>query len=155
MLLYNKTIFKRCFHYRKKYWYKNLKYIPLYFRLLNDLMKYGYDEYATWETANWFIDTMKSVLTRYRDGHCGDPIIIDNYFEYEDTEEASAKNAEEWNKIVNRMIELLDLMDESNPKYDTKEYENLEGMLRQDKEMNTAKEEFFSLFSKYFYYLWD
>ena len=155
MLLYNKQIFQRCFHYRKKYWYENLKYIPLYFSLINDLMKHGYDEYATWETFNWFIDTMKSVLTRYRDSHNGDPIIIDNFLEYDDSEEASAKNTEEWNRIVNRMIELLDLMDECNPKYDAYEYEGADGWKNKYKEMNEAKEEFFGLFSKYFYYLWD
>lgn len=156
MLLYNKQIFKRCFDYPKRYWYKNIKYIPLYFRLLNDLVKNGYDEYATWETANWFIDTMKSILTRYNSGRSGTPIVLDNYFELEESGvDVNESNEKMWDDIVNRMIELLDLMDECNPKYDTDEYEDIDGWKKKDKEMNQAKDEFFELFSKYFYALWD
>ena len=53
------------------------------------------------------------------------------------------------------MIELLDLMDEFNPKYDTDEYDSCEGYKRMQDEMYAAKDEFFVLFSKYFYDLWD
>ena len=79
MLFYNKRIFQRCFCYRAKYWYKNIANIPLYFKLMYHLIKHGYDEYATWETFNWFIDTMKSILISYRKNHYGVPIVVDNY----------------------------------------------------------------------------
>lgn len=154
MLLYNKQIFKRCFNYPKKYWYKNIKYIPLYFRLLNDLVKNGYDEYATWETFNWFIDTMKPILKEYNSTRNGAPVILEDYFEI-GGEEASEKNDKMWDDIVNRMIELLDLMDECNPKYDAEEYKGIDNWKKQDEEMKMAKDEFFELFSKYFYCLWD
>ena len=134
----NKKIFKRCFDYRGKYWYMNLKQIPLYFELMHHLIKYGYDEYATWETFDWFIDTMKSILTSYRKHHWGYPIDIE---------------AEEWDNIIDKMIALLDDMDECNPKYEIEEYEK-EPTKKYD-EMNAAKDEFFKLFSKYFYNLWD
>ena len=156
MLLYNKQIFKRCFNYPKRYWYKNIKYIPLYFRLLNDLVKNGYDEYATWETFNWFIDTMKPILKEYNSTRHGVPIILENYFELQESGiDADEANEKAWDDIVNRMIELLDLMDDCNPKYDTDEYDGVDGWKKKDKEMNEAKDEFFKLFSKYFYYLWD
>lgn len=146
MLFYNKAIFERVFDHRGKYWYKNIKEIPLYFKLMHHLIKYGYDEYARWETYNWFIDTMKSVLTKYNSNRYGTKIITGNWFDIEENEKA-------WNDVINRMIELLDLMDGSNPKYDTEEYDT--DYEKKDSEMEAAKEEFFQLFSEYFYYLWD
>lgn len=155
-MLYNKRIFERCFHYRRKYWYKNIKQIPLYFKLIHHLVKRGYDEYATWETFNWFIDVMKPILTEYNSGRCGTPVVIDNYFELEKSGlDADEENEKAWNNIVNRMIELLDLMDECNSKYNSKDYDSVEGYKRMGDEMCAAKDEFFELFSKYFYNLWD
>ena len=156
MLFYNKRIFQRCFNYKGKYWYKNLKHIPLYFKLMHHLIKNGYDEYAEWETFNWFIDTMKPILTNYNANRWGTPAVIDNYTELlEAGEDPDELNEKAWNDTVNRMIELLDLMDESNPKYDTDEYDSYEGYMRMNEEMHAAKDEFFELFSKYFYHLWD
>lgn len=155
MLFYNEKIFKRCFDWRGKYWYKNIKEIPLYFKLMHHLIKYGYDEYATWETFGWFIDTMQDIFKKYKSQHHSIPIVIDNYpFVSQPTEEEKKimqENDEKWNGIVDRMIELLSLMDERNPKYE--EYDM--DFQRIDKEMNEAKDEFFELFSKYFYNLWD
>lgn len=154
MLFYNEKIFKRCFNYNGKYWYKNIKYIPLYFKLMHHLIKYGYDEYATWETFRWFINTMKSILPHYRN-HAGVPIVVENYPLVEETEEDKKiikQNEEKWYSIVDRMLELLDLMDESNPKYDTDEYDDYKKL---HNDMEAAKNEFFELFSKYFYNLWD
>lgn len=130
----NKKIFERCFDYKGRYWYKNFRYIPTYFRLMRHLIKYGYDEYATWETFNWFAETMKSILISYNKNRWGCPGDMED---------------EEWDLIINKMIALLDDMHEGNPKYKTMEYGK-----RYD-EMDVAKDEFFKLFSKYFYYLWD
>lgn len=143
MIFYNEKIFKRCFNWPKKYWYRNIKSIPLYFKLMHHLIKYGYDEYAGWETFNWFIDTMKPILQSYHN-HVGVPIVIENF-----SEDTHDENAAEWYRIVDRMIELLDLMDEENPKYEDADWK------QQDDEMFKAKDEFFELFSKYFYNLWD
>ena len=147
MLFYNERIFKRCFHYPKKYWYKNIRYIPLYFKLIHHLIKHGYDEYATWETFDWFIDTMKDVLKTYRNGHIGYPVVS-----YDDKEKQDTANIE-YDAGLDKMISLLDDMDENSPKYDTKEYREDYG--KHYEEMDAAKDEFFKLFSKYFYNLWD
>lgn len=152
MIFYNEKIFKRCFNHRGKYWYRNIKEIPLYFKLMHYLIKHGYDEYATWETFNWFIDTMKSILPYYKDeDRWGTPIVTD-YNPYdphldltdEENEELIKKNQEVWHGIINRMIELLDWMDDGSW-FDEEDREK----------MNKAKDEFFELFSKYFYNLWD
>lgn len=152
--MYNKRIFKRCFSYPKRYWYKNLKHIPLYFKLIHHLMKYGYDEYAAWETFDWFIHTMSAILKQYKKGHLGVPIIIGDYpFDStDDSEDAQKKrnlNDKLWEMIIDEMIDCLADMDENNPKYDNidddKQYELMEA----------AKTRFFELFSRHFYDLWD
>ena len=159
-MLYNKQIFKRCFCYSGRYWYCNIKHIPLYFKQIFHLMKYGYDDFAVWETFSWFTTTMRSVLKRYKRDRHGTPILIDNYptdssANDEESQRLIKENDKMWEDIINRMIELLDLMDEQNPKYETDEYEDAEGMEKQRIEMDAAKDEFFGLFSKYFYHLWD
>ena len=150
-MFYNEKIFKRCFRYKGRYWYRNIKEIPLYFKLMHHLIKYGYDEFAEWETFNWFIDIMKSILPNYYK-HSGVPILVENYPWCEEAEQDKAiarLNEAKWYSIISRMIESLDLMDESNIIYDDMDYE------QQNEKMNTAKDEFFELFSKYFYNLWD
>lgn len=151
-MFYNKRIFKRCFSYNKKYWYKNLTRIPLYFKLMRYLIKTGYDEYATWETHYWFIITMKSILSEYREHHNGVPILIDKYPNTIITEKDRSlekENEEMWNSIIDRMIEMLDYMDECNPIYSEMDY------CQEEQMKEKAKNEFFALFSKYFYDLWD
>jgi hypothetical protein len=152
MILYNEKIFKRCFCYSKRYWYKNIANIPLYFKLLHHLIKYGYDEYATWETFDWFIDTMKSILTIYRADHMGYPVTWNDDIAQEEPDML----CEQYDKDLDRMIELLDCMDENSPRYDAEEYQTgREVYEKLYKEMFAAKDEFFELLSKYFYSLWD
>ena len=147
MLFYNEKIFKRCFDWRGKYWYKNIKEIPLYFKLMHHLIKHGYDEYATWETFDWFIDTMKDILTTYRYGHIGYPVVS-----YDDKKKQEAANID-YDADLEKMISLLEDMDEDSHKYAAEEYEK--DFKRKYDEMYAAKDEFFKLFSKYFYDLWD
>ena len=127
--MYNKKIFKRFFHWPMRYWYRNVANIPGYLRAMHYLIKHGYDEYATWETFDWFIDTMKSVLTEFRNTHSGYPVFTMESMDDETIDEF----AKRYDAGIDRMIELLGLMDENNG----------------------AKEEFFELFSEYFYTLWD
>lgn len=143
MIFYNEKIFKRCFNYRGRYWYKNIKYIPLYFKLIHHLVKYGYDEYATWETADWFIHTMKDILSTYRANHLGYPVVSWND---RDKQEAFEK---EYDADFDEMLSIIDNMDECNPKY--ADY-NTELMFE---EMDIAKDRFFELFSKHFYSIWE
>jgi hypothetical protein len=144
-MFYNKKIFKRCFCYRGRYWYKNIKRIPLYFKLMHHLVKYGYDEYATWETFDWFIYTMKEILKTYREGHIGYPVAS-----FDDAELQKSANIA-YDADIDKMIALLDKMDEEY--YSNVEYSN--DYRRVSKEMDEAKDEFFQLFSKHFYSLWD
>lgn len=145
--MYNKKIFKRFFNWPMRYWYKNVVNIPGYFRAMHHLIKYGYDEYATWETFDWFIDTMKSVLTEYRNSHIGYPVFTMESID----EETMDEFAKRYDEGIDHMVELLNLMDENNPKYEEYEFD----FKRIEKEKNDAKVDFFELFSEYFYTLWD
>ena len=142
--MYNKQIFKRCFCYSKKCWWLNLKNIPLYFRQLHYLIKNGYDESAHWRTYDWFITTMRPILTMYKKHHHGVPILTGTF---EDTD--LEKNEEIWEATIDEMISLLDDMDDCNSKYDGLDWRS------SYKLMENSKNRFFELFSKYFYHLWD
>lgn len=148
--MYNKVIFKRCFHYRGKQWYKNIKNIPLYFYHTHFLMKHGYYEYALWETFDCFIETTREILTFYRYKRTGSPVLM----KLPEPLTEEYKKAEKQNELLadqlfDRMLSLLNEMDEDNPKYERMDY------AEKTKCMNEAKDAFFELFSKYFYYLWD
>lgn len=144
-MFYNKKIAERFFPKGRR-WYKNIKNIPSFFKAMNHLVEKGYDEYATWETFDWFIHIMKNILTDYKKGHIGYPITDSNLSDEE--------NEERWEAIIDKMLSLLDDMDENNEKY------QYEGFNLAIEELNQAKQtagknEFFELFSKYFYDFWD
>ena len=96
-----------------------------------------------WDMNDWFISTVKPMLKHLRKKHCGCPIGIEN---------------EEWEAILQEMIDCLELMDEDNAKnylgiadddYSTESVIRTQG-LREEK-----KNRFFTLFSEWFYNLWD
>ena len=127
------------FMFHGKYWWRNLKDITIFIERIFFTLKHGYSPVAQWETFEWFTDVMKEILTNYRNNRCGSPIIVDDYDE----------NIEVYNKVLDNMIDLLDKMDELNPIYDNMDWKE------KDEAIVNAKNEFFKLFSKYFYDLWD
>lgn len=90
---------------------------------------------------------MREVLTNYRNNRMGTPVVIPGY-DINDLVSEN-KNVEVYNNILDEMIELLDKMDESNSAYNDVSLEKMHSA------MDTAKDRFFELFSKYFYTLWD
>lgn len=129
------------FIFHGKYWWRNLKDIPIFIERIFFTLKHGYSPVAQWEIYGWFMSVMKELLTNHRNNRYGTPVIIDNGNYDEDIEA--------YNKILDNMIDLLDKMDESNPIYDNMDWKE------EHEARENAKNEFFKLFSKYFYYLWD
>lgn len=112
--------------------------------------KRGYSYGNVWNMFDWFMTTVKPMLIHLRDHGIGVP--LDLYLDGEDNERKA------WEDILTEMIECLDNMNEEQiyDKYDlwgkhkTKNnYEYVNDL------MNTNKDRFFKLFSKYFYDLWD
>ena len=135
------------FEYPKRFWYHNLKNIPIFIKRIFFALKHGYSPVARWETFSWFIAIMREILINYRDNRMGTPVVIPNY----DADDliSKNKNIEIYNNILNEMIELLDKMDENNLAYNDVSLEEMYSA------MDSAKNKFFELFSKYFYTLWD
>ena len=135
------------FMFHGKDWWRNLKDIPIFIKRIFFTLKHGYSPVAQFETFNWFISVMREILVNYRDNRTGTPVVILDY----DADDliSENKNIEVYNNILNEMIKLLDKMDECNSTYN--------GVSLEEKHsaMDSAKNKFFELFSKYFYTLWD
>ena len=135
------------FMFHGKSWWRNLKSIPIFIKRIFFTLKHGYSPVAQWETFEWFIAVMREILTNYRDNRTGTPVVIPDY--HTDDLISENKNIEIYNNILNEMIELLDKMDECNSTYNGVSLEEMHSA------MDSAKNKFFELFSKYFYTLWD
>lgn len=129
------------FMFHGKSWGRNLKDIPIFIKRIFFVLKHGYSPVAQWEIYGWFMSVMKELLINHRNNRWGTPVIIDSGNEDE--------NIEAYNKILDNMIDLLDKMDESNPIYNNMNWKE------EDEARENAKNEFFKLFSEYFYCLWD
>ena len=107
--------------------------------------KKGYVECDVWEMRTWFINTAKPILLEMASK-------INNHPE--------ELEFEEWRDILKRMAHLLELMDVWSDEALRKELgisENEKGDSVRERisEMRMkAKDEFFSLFNKWFYDLW-
>ena len=135
------------FMFRGKNWWRNLKDIRIFIKRIFFTLKHGYSPVAQWETFSWFITVMREILINYRDNRMGTPVVIPDY--NIDDLISENKNIEIYNNILNEMIELLDKMDECNSTYNGVSLEEMHSA------MDSAKNKFFELFSKYFYTLWD
>ena len=135
------------FMFHGKDWWRNLKDIPIFIKRIFFTLKHGYSPVAQWETFSWFISVMREILINYRDNRTGTPVVIPDY--NIDDLISENKNIEIYNNILNEMIKLLDQMDECNSTYNDVSLEEMHSA------MDTAKNKFFELFSKYFYTLWD
>ena len=137
------------FVFRGKNWWRNLRDIPIFIKRIFFTLKHGYSPVAQFETFEWFMDVMKEILTNYRYNRMGSPVVIDNFFDVKEENSNDVVNEEAYNAILDRMIVLLDLMDENNQLYNDMDWKEA------DKKKEDAKNEFFKLFSEQFYGLWD
>jgi hypothetical protein len=107
--------------------------------------KKGYAECDVWEMRTWFINTAKPMLFEMYDKTYNHPEELE---------------FEEWRDILKRMAHLLELMDvwsdeALRKELDISEDEKDDSVRERISEMRMkAKDEFFSLFNKYFYHLW-
>ena len=125
------------FGYRGWYWYKNIGDFWILIKRVFFALKHGYAPQALWETDRWFIGVMREILTNYKDNR-----VFTGFFFNEglNEEEDIAKT----DKELEQMIRLLDKMDMGY--CDDKD---------PFKESERAKNKFFILLSKYFFYLWE
>ena len=103
----------------------------------------GYDSVDTFETFAKFIERYTKILTEYRKYHVG---------------YVGTMTEEEWDGIIDEMLYHLHYMDEHNVESELeKDIPDDWGVSQRtiDEVMVKHKDEFFKLFSEYFYNLWD
>ena len=125
------------FGYRGWYWYKNIGDFWILIKRVFFALRHGYAPQALWETDRWFIGVMREILTNYKDNRIFTGFFFDEGL---NEEEDIAKT----DKELEQMIRLLDKMDMGY--CDNKD---------PFKESERAKNKFFILLSKYFFYLWE
>ena len=138
-------LFDYCWLFHPVRFFKDLS---LYSLRIKKFKKKGYSEVAEWETFTWFISVMKQILTYYRDHRAGTPFVLEDENIIFNNEKQTARNEAFYDSILNKMLDLLEKMDENNyyRELDLKEI---------SEKQEEAKNKFFELFSKYFYALWD
>lgn len=139
------------FNFRGRYFWRNIKDIPIFIERIFFTLKHGYAPQAKFETFNWFIDTIYEILTWHRYHRVGTGYILDEPVDLNNKEQ-DERNIKAYNDGLDRMIELLDQMNEDNEMYDNLKPDDWK---KKSEMIEAATEEFFKLFNKYFYYLWD
>ena len=122
------------------FWTK-LKDIPIFLKRVVYTLRHGYPPQATWEIYEWHRRVMLETLSEFRKNLNGYPFFDENA--------SPEEQYDRWGAIIDEMCEYLDAMAEDN--YDLS-IENLEKSYLARTE---AKNKFFELFSKYYFYLWD
>lgn len=108
--------------------------------------KRGYSYGDVWDMDYWFIHTVKPMLIHLRDHGSSVPIEFEN-------------NEKGWYDTLTDMVCCLNMMDRDQV-YRELGFNGFGDMTREDYDtvyhiMEKNKNEFFELFSKYFYNLWD
>ena len=125
------------FGYRGWRWYKNIGDFWILIKRVFFTLNHGYAPQALWETDGWFIGVMREILTNYKDNREFTGFFFNKGL---NEEEDIAKT----DKELEQMIRLLDKMDMGY-------CDNKDSF----KESERAKNKFFILLSKYFFYLWE
>ena len=108
-------------------------------------VKRGYSDRDVWDIDLWFLSVMPKMLQQLKETRHGSPAELGESYVNDDGGMVNDKCHEEWDKILDRMIFLLGEMNE-----DISEISREKVSYREK-----CKNEFFELFSKYFWYLWD
>nr|DAT96486.1 MAG TPA: hypothetical protein [Bacteriophage sp.] len=150
---YTSEEMKEIFAGKESFW-NSVKYFPwrLGFKIKNlyyqvkygfQRMFRGYDDTEVFNMDMTFIDRYLKILKDFRKNNCGYPPSITN---------------EQWDDILDEMIKHLSLMTEDNAETELKKGmpDSFEPDYKTVSEiMDRHKDEFFKLFSKWFYNLWD
>lgn len=102
-------------------------------------IRYGFCDADLWEIDSWFVNIMHAMLQRFKETRVSSPDFENRIITDAEYEQELIQN---WDDILDRMIVLLGEMR-------GKDHHSLSA------KQIASKDEFFELFSKYFYDLWD
>lgn len=104
----------------------------------------GWADCDAWNIDTWFLKVMPQILQHLKDNMYTHPVTI---------------TEAEWNSILGTMIFLLSEMDEDTCSQKNDASYTSDNFFDRERELsnyrNHCKDEFFKLFSKYFWDLWD
>ena len=138
----------------------------------------GYSDKDLWNMFDWFMEVTKPMLVEFRKTHHGSPATLGENYTNEDGLLVNDKCHEEWDAILDRMIFLITEMNEETcsmknqyneeierwyeienynrePKYEKIHNLYCEREAEIIEYRDKCKDEFFELFSKWFWNLWD
>lgn len=102
----------------------------------------GWADEDTWDIDWWFIKTLSPILKKFKEDNDSHPFKL---------------SEEEWDKILDDMIHYLEGMNEEgavNQLYGEGANLTVDDYKEISNHMTHSKEEFFKLFTQYFYDLW-
>ena len=102
-------------------------------------IRYGFCDADLWEIDSWFVNIMPAMLQRFKDTRVSSPDFENRIITDAEYEQELIQN---WDDILDRMIVLLGEMRGKDHHY-------------LSAKQIASKDEFFELFSKHFYDLWD
>lgn len=124
------------------FWMK-LKDVPIFLKRVVYTLRHGYPPQATWEIYEWHRCVMLETLSEFRKNLNGYPAS------YDDEDSSPEEQYAKWGAIIDEMCNYLDAMSEDSYDY------SIENFKKNDLARTEAKDKFFALFSKYYFYLWD
>ena len=124
------------------FWMK-LKDVPIFLKRVVYTLRHGYPPQATWEIYEWHRCVMLETLSEFRKNLNGYPAS------YDDEDSSPEEQYDKWGAIIDEMCNYLDAMGEDSYDY------SIENFKKNDLARTEAKDKFFALFSKYYFYLWD
>lgn len=150
---YTSEEMKEIFAGKESFW-DSVKYFPwrlgfkvknLYYQVKYGFQRMfrGYDDTEVFNTDLTFIDRYLKILKDFKKHHCAHPCEL---------------TPEQWNAVLDEMIKHLTLMNENNVMSKLKKGmpDSFEPDYKTVNEIqNKHKDEFFKLFSEWFYSLWD
>ena len=121
--------------------------------------KRGFADEDVWSMDVWFIHTVRPMLQQMRDTHVGSPASLGENYVNEEGVLVNDKCHEEWDAVLDKMIFLLGEMDEESCTKKNPHEVGDDGWLKEEENIakyrDDCKNEFFKLFSEFFWDLWD
>lgn len=147
--------------WRIRHPWKLLRFVFLNMKYSWQRITKGYCDKDSWNIDRWFMDIMPNMLQQFKENRNGSPGILGTDYVDADGIRCNDTCHEEWDKILDEMIFLFKEMNEETCKrknpYEDEDVENnfYEAEKELDRYRENCKNQAFTLFAKWFFYLWD
>ena len=116
------------------------KYLPRKIKWFYQRGKRGYSDNDVWDLDYWFLNVIVPMLKQLNKSNISYPANL---------------TMEEWHRILNKMIFYFTEAKEEKINYNNIKHKYFQREKELDLYRNKKKQQAFTLFSKYFWHLWD